>query len=521
MQCSVLFSLLLGLLASFAQVDRSEAGRWFNQARRHFEKQEWEQSRSAAQRALRSDPQLADAEVLLGLIASLQAQPQEAERHLKQAIALEPDNHQAHSYLAGVYLQQKRLSQAESGYQQVLKLKPGNSVALYNLGLIALLRNQPDLALSNFNEVYHNNPRDASALLGLLETQLLLKRNVDARKSALRIEELLTPADPRLFQTATLLAMHQEYSSAIPILERLKKNAPGSFDIHYNLALAYVRTGQNDLAAQGLRSLPGSARQAEGLNLLGQVEEKRNRPQEALEAFSRAATLEPLNEQFRFDYANQLLQQELVKNAMEAFQQGCLDFARSWKMRVGLGAAHYLSGKYEESAQSLLQAIEIMPDASVAFFLLGKVYPLVTDSQETIRKAFDRYLEQPRKDAWAYFHSGNILFLQMQSQPASDFEPVIRLLRRALELSPRFAEASLQLGLVLQTQGKLEESIRLFEQAVASAPDMPSAHYRLAQAYQRSGSREKAQAEFTAYERLRAQSRSGEEVRSILQMMGR
>ncbi|HEX2523446.1 MAG TPA: tetratricopeptide repeat protein, partial [Terriglobia bacterium] len=231
MRSAFLFSLLLTLFTSFQPLDRSEAGRWFTQARQHFEKREWEEARTAAQKALRSDPQLADAEILLGLIARLQAQLIEAEQHLKRAVALQPSNHQAQSYLAGVYLEQRRLNEAESGYQQVLKLKPGNSAALYNLGLIALMRNQPERALPNFSKVYHDNPKDASALLGLLETQLLLKENAEARQSAVQINDLLVPADPRLFQAATLLAMHQEYSSAIPILERLRKSGPGSFEI--------------------------------------------------------------------------------------------------------------------------------------------------------------------------------------------------------------------------------------------------------------------------------------------------
>ena len=520
MTLGILLSVMLVLFTSLERVNHPEADRWFSQARQHFEKRQWEQSRAAARKALESDPQFADAEVLLGLIAGLQAQPLEAERHLKRAIDLEPSNHQAHSYLAGLYFEQKRLGEAEKGYEQVLKLKPGNSTALYNLGLIALLKSQPQGALQNFAQVYRENPKDASALLGLLETQLLLKRKIEARQSAKRIDELLTPADPRLFQAAALLAMHQEYASAISILERLKKNAPRSFDVHYNLALAYLRTGKNGQAALALQSLPDLAERAEGLNLLGQAQEK-DQPQAALEAFSRAAMLEPQNEQFRFDYANQLLQQSLMEKAAETFRQGRLDFAQSWKMRVGLGAVQFLSGKYEESASSLLQAVQITPDASIAFFLLGRVYPLVTSSQDAIRRAFDHYLEQPRNDAWAYFHSGNILFLDAQTQPQADFNPAIRRLQRALELTPRFPEASLQLGIVLQTQGKLDESVRLFEEAVATAPEMPSAHYRLAQAYQRQGAKEKAQAEFAAYERLKVGSNSTDEVRSILQTIGK
>jgi len=520
MNVGIVLSMMFALLTTFERVDRVEAARWFGQARQHFEKRQWEQSRAAAQKALESDPQLADAEILLGLIAKIQMRAQESERHFKRAVDLEPSNYQAYAYLAGLYLEQKRLGEAESGYEQVLKLKPGNSAALYNLGLIALLRNQPERALQDFAKVYSDNPRDASALLGLLETQLLLKRNAEARQSAHRIDELLTPDDPRLFQTATLLAMHQEYTSSIPILERLRKNAPGSFEVHFNLALGYFRIGKNNQAAQVLRSLPSLGERAEGLNLLGQVEEK-DRPQAALEAYSKAAALEPQNEQFCFDYANELLQQSQTEKAAEVFRQGYSDFARSWKMRVGLGAVQYLSGRYDESVQSLLEAVQIAPDASITFFLLGKVYPLAPSLQETIRKAFDRYLEQDRTDAWAYFHSANILFLDAQSQPQPDFTSVLRRLQRALELTPRFPEASLLLGIVFQAQGKLDQSVRVLEQVIAMSPEMASAHYRLAQVYQRLGAKEKAQAEFATYERLKAGSKSEDEVRSILQTIGR
>ena len=431
MNVGIALSLMLALLTTFERVDRTEAARWFGQARQHFEKRQWEQSRGAAQKALESDPQFADAEILLGLIAKFQAETQESERHFKRAVDLEPSNYQAHAYLAGLYLEQKRLDEAESGYEKVLKLKPGNSSALYNLGLISLLRNQPERALQDFAKVYKDNPKDASALLGLLETQLLLKRNGEARQSAHRIDELLTADDPRLFQTATLLAVYQEYTSSIPILERLRKNAPGSFEVHFNLALGYFRIGKNSQAAQVLRSFPSLGERAEGLNLLGQVEEK-DRPKAALEAYGKAAFLEPQNEQFRFDYASQLLQQSQTEKAAEVFRQGYSDFARSWKMRVGLGAVQYLSGKYAESVQLLLEAVQIAPNTPITYFLLGKVYPLAASSQENIRKAFDRYLAQDRADAWAYFHSANILFLDAQSLPQPDLTSVIRRLQRAL-----------------------------------------------------------------------------------------
>jgi tetratricopeptide (TPR) repeat protein len=276
--------LLMALSVSYP-LARSEADRWFRQAHQHFDKQEWEQARSAALKSLQLDPRFGDAEVLLGLIASLQARPQEAEQHLRRAIELQPSNYQAYAYLASVHLQQKRFSEAEAGYHQVLKLNAGNAAALYNLGLIALLRGQPERALPNFEKVHRSNPADAPTLLSLLETQLLLKRDAEARQSAKKLETLLDPADPRLLQAATLLASHHDYLSAIPILARVTNSPSAPFEAHYNLALAYFQTGQYDQAARALQAFDAAARRAEALNLLGQIQEKRQHPQAAPSGF--------------------------------------------------------------------------------------------------------------------------------------------------------------------------------------------------------------------------------------------
>jgi hypothetical protein len=61
MTLGILLSVMLALFASLERVNHPEADRWFSQARQHFEKRQWEQSRAAARKALESDPQFAAA----------------------------------------------------------------------------------------------------------------------------------------------------------------------------------------------------------------------------------------------------------------------------------------------------------------------------------------------------------------------------------------------------------------------------------------------------------------------------
>src|SRR5947207_15676623 len=118
------------LQSSRSTAPSSEAQSWFQQARQYFEKQQWEESRSAAMKALEIDPALADAEVLLGLAATAQARLHEAERHLLRAVSLQPQNDRAQGYLALVYLQQKRLAEAREDRKST-RLNSSHTVISY------------------------------------------------------------------------------------------------------------------------------------------------------------------------------------------------------------------------------------------------------------------------------------------------------------------------------------------------------------------------------------------------------
>jgi hypothetical protein len=52
---------------------------------------------------------MGDAEILLGLIATLQSRFGEAGKHFLRGMALEPENYQAHAYLGSTYLEEKKI----------------------------------------------------------------------------------------------------------------------------------------------------------------------------------------------------------------------------------------------------------------------------------------------------------------------------------------------------------------------------------------------------------------------------
>jgi tetratricopeptide (TPR) repeat protein len=482
---------------------KPEAVQAFQQAREFFDQQQWDKAQAAADTALAADPSMGDAEMLEGLIATVRSQFREAEKHFVKAVALEPGNYQAHAYLGSTYLQEKRLSEADGAFRKVLQLNPGNAAANYNLGLISLQRNAATEALRRFETVLRVSHSDVPALTGILTCQLMLRRTSDVRQTAEQLQQVLQDRDPRLLQVAALLAEHGDAAAAIPILERVRQAFPASWDVNYNLAVAYSQTARYDRAADIVRPFAGPQGKAEAFDLLGAIQEKQGRTVEAERAFQEAATREPSSEEYRFDYGNSFVQHGKVATAIQVFRAAVADSPKSWKLRAGLGSACYLAGDYERAAEALLQAVNLNSGASPAWFLLGEAYESATRSRPAIETAFASYLKNAPRDAWAYYHYGAILYQRAQASGRGDYHEAVVNLNQALRLDPKLAQPYLELGLIAMARGKTEQSIAALQKAVSLEPGLAAAHYRLGLAYQRLGNGARAQEEMSRFRVLK------------------
>lgn len=493
---------------------------WFQQARAYLQQGNWQAARDLAENALKSNPELANAEMLLGLVAMAQSRFPDAEKRFRRVTEIQPQNFQAHAYVGTACLQQRRFDDAEKSFRQVLALNEGNPTAHYNLGLIALEQDKPAEALPHLQAVTRASPDNIQALLALLDAQLRLRDQSSALQSANRLQSLIPLTDPLLLQVAGLLATHGEYSEAVAIFEKVKPVAPKSYDLHFNLALAYLRSGRLDEAAATATSLVPIAppeQSAEAYSLLGTIEAQRNRPAEAATALKKAAELQPGNEEYRFDYANILLQSNEVEQSIAVYNAAAEDFPKSWRILTGLGGALYVAGRYDDAATALLQAIQIQPASSVTLDLLGKSYEAADSSRAEIREVFERHLNRQPNDALACYHYGNILYLEARSQGTRDFGQAAELFTKATRLEPEFAPAHLGLGILHQEQKRFAESVVELERAAELSPNLASVHYRLGQVYQQLGETEKAKAQVALFQKIKASGEAARETATALQ----
>lgn len=124
-------------------------------------------------KALRRDPDHAQAHGNLGIIHWEGGRPAEAERSYRRALELNPNNSQAHSNLGLVHWTNGRLEEAEKCYRRALDIDPGNVQAHNNLGLLLTGARRLAEAEQSLRRALELNPGFAMAHdnLGLLLLQ--------------------------------------------------------------------------------------------------------------------------------------------------------------------------------------------------------------------------------------------------------------------------------------------------------------------------------------------------------------
>ncbi|MGH9501278.1 MAG: tetratricopeptide repeat protein [Terriglobales bacterium] len=395
----------------------------------------------------------------------------EAAQRLESLVRQVPDSFDVHELLGLVYSAQSQDAKASPHLQSAVRLKPDSASARTNLAA-NLMR------------------------LGKVEAA-----GVEFRKAA--------QLDPGNFDTnhnlGEFYVRSGKVAEAAPFLAQAQKIDPSSYDNGYDLSLAYVLTGRPTDARQLVQDLLKKKNTAELHNLLGEIEEKDGKFVAAANEYEAAAHMDP-SESNLFDWGSELLIHRTLAPAIEVFQHATERYPKSPRLLIGLGMALYSRGNYDDAVKALLQAADLNPSDPGGYLFLSKAYDSSPSQADEVIQRFRRFAElQPRNPRAAYYYAMSLWKGKRAQDPGLDLQQIESLLKTAIALDPKYPEAHLQLGNLYSDQNKYADSIPEYERALELSPDLSDAHYRLGQAYVRTGKKERAQEQFKVYQQLRAQ----------------
>jgi tetratricopeptide (TPR) repeat protein len=308
------------------------------------------------------------------------------------------------------------------------------------------------------------------------------------------------------YQLGKSLLESGDAREAASYLERAASLNPADAHVAYDLANACIAVGDYQHAKSALQSSTSRPQSGANYRLLGDVEEKLGDPVSAVHEYQRAAELEP-SELNLFSWGAELLMHRAFEPASEVFAKGNRTYPNSVRMLVGLGVSLYARGSYEEAVRRLCQASDLDPGATASYLFLGKIQTVDPAHSQEISKRLERFARLHPENAQAIFYYAMSLWKARRGpEDTSNLDRIESLLKRATNLDPKMGDAYLQLGVLYEEQNKLPSALIAYQQAIEANPDLEQAHYRLAQAYRKNGSPEKAKAEMELYQRAAKQA---------------
>ena len=165
---------------------------------------------------------------------------EEAEAHLRRAVALRPDSPIPHFNLGHLLLVRRQYAEAEAAFRRYGELYPASTRGLARLGLLAILRGQYAEAISLLEQARGApgglTPAPASGLLAVAVG--------------------LVEDDPGVLALLGQVLVEQRHpSEAVGVLRRAVALAPTTTPPRLSLVQAYRDNGRPDLASQELVSL--------------------------------------------------------------------------------------------------------------------------------------------------------------------------------------------------------------------------------------------------------------------------
>lgn len=396
--------------------------------------------------------------------------PQAASR-LEALVAQVPNSFEVHELLGLVYSAESFDAKATEHLQKAVSLNPVSAAARTNLAANFVRRKKLDLAEPQFAKAVELEPNnfDANHNLGELYVQ------------------------------------RGKLQQATESLSKAQSIQPDSYDNGYDLGRAYLLTGQTIQARETISSLIAKKNTAELHNLLAEVEEKEGKFVDAANEYETAAHMEP-SESNLFDWGSELLVHRTLDPSVEVFEKATGLYPKSARLAIGLGMALYARGNYEDAVKSLLRAADLNPSDPGCYLFLSRAYDSSPNQADDVTERFRHYAQlQPHNPRALYYYAMSLWKGKRAQQTDQDLTEIAKLLKSSIALDNKFAEAHLQLGNLYSDQKQYAESIPEYIQALKKNPDLADAHYRLGQAYVRTGEKDRAQQQFDIYQKLRTQ----------------
>lgn len=366
-------------------------------------------------------PQEAQAYYSMGMLLAGQKRYEEAERILRQGIALWPASAPTgYLYLGHVLVEQKAWDRAVQAYRDALAVNAGFDPAY--LGLAATLEAQGDVAqaIATLRKYLQEINRDSREVRHRLVRLLLTQKAYEPALALLRETVGESPGDVEAqLRIGLIYGELKAFPKAVEQMKLVLALRPNELRVRDHLAYLYEEMKDYEKAIAEYGAIIQADERFSDAHLahlhLGYLLYRLKRNEEALPHFRQVIALNPKLPDAYLMLGLTLLQASRHEDAVAVFREGLQRNPDSADFHFNLGTAYDKLGRFDELVSEMQEAIRLDPGHADALNYLGYTFAERDMRLEEAAGLIQRALViKPQNGyyldslAWAYFKMGRL-----------------------------------------------------------------------------------------------------------------
>ena len=493
----------------------------------HHQNRRYTKARRAFEDALNINPNYAPAVFYLGLTHATEGNYQQADRYLARYLSAYPNSDSTARLLGAVRVVQGDYGGAESVLYPVLTRNPDDSGVYELLGNAAMRQGETEQAIAHLERLVANQSESAVAHMKLGLALLT------AGKGDMAIEELEAAAqlDPESYGAEYLVIIQHlngsEYDKALAAIDRFHMDkpqdpvalnlaglayigkedtdkaqeifqqaleiAPGHPAISKNLAILLLKQGDADGARKAFESvLEHYPTHLDTLLTLADMDSSLGKVEASITRLKAATKLNPTAWQPRIVLARYYLQQGQAQLALDITREIQDVHPDNPTLLTEIGKAQLATNDVATAALTFERLSHAQPDSVVAHFLYSTALARLGDQAGRLREIQAALSLDP-----THFPA-RLAMLDVLIQDGS-LEQAAALGMELKELQPANPEVLSQVGRLALLQGRPEEAVAVYQEALERFPSGSNWAVNLADSQWQAGDRESAVATLREY----------------------
>jgi protein O-GlcNAc transferase len=436
----------------------------------------------SARAANRSLPSYALAAYARALVRS---QPEAAVAKMKAAVAADPNNAELHDELGSLYAQRQEWPDAEEQFAVAAQLDPLLASAHLHLGLALRAQHKPG-GLDELVRASQLAPSDMT--IGIEYAKALADEGKDPQVIAI-LQPLVTAhpdATEASYQLALALQRTGSVPAAIPLFEKAVAADPANAEVqaNYGMALTQVQRAKDAVShlQQAVKLAPNMVTAHQDL---AAAYIQLNQLDDAVAQLRIAIQLAPDSPQLHYNLGVAFKMQDDSVSAIPELETAEKQNPSGSEAPYLLGVLYMQTGRYDDAARELDKSLKLQPQNGDGWATLGSVYAKLdklTEATSALQEAIRQIPEQPDP----HLTLATVLVKQGRSAEATAERKKAAELMRT-NMNRQRAEVATHSANSLLQNGKVDDAVAQFREALSYNADYAEAHRGLAAALERQG----------------------------------